>query len=57
MLLSDIFGILDKSLIETINLIYPFITDGTILHNETDNLFICLLKEFKQKFEDKFSGL
>jgi len=57
LLLTDIFGILDSSLIDRINIIYPLIADGTILHNETDNQFIYLLKEFKQKFESKFSGI
>ena len=57
MLLSDIFGIVDASIIRKINLIYPLISDGTMLYKETDTQMIGLLKEFKQKFEVKFAGI
>jgi DNA polymerase III delta prime subunit len=56
LLLSDIFGLLDMQIINKINLIYPLIADGTILHEETDRQIILLLEEFKQKFESKFGG-
>jgi DNA polymerase III delta prime subunit len=57
LLLSDIFQLLDSSLIHQINTIYPFIADGTILYNETEQLLIDLIKEFKQKFETKFGRM
>jgi len=56
LLLSDIFGLLEDTFIKRINLIYPLISDGTILHDETDRQFTCLLQEFKQKFEAKFTA-
>jgi len=57
MLLSDIFGILDSTLIKRINLIYPLVVDSTILYSETDKQFFHLLQEFKQKFEGKFGPI
>ena len=55
LLLGDIFGILDNEIINHINIIYPLITDGTILYEETDKQVALLLMEFKQKFEETFS--
>ena len=46
MLLSDMFGMLDSSLVKRINLIYPLMVDGTILHKEMDYQLIGLIKEF-----------
>lgn len=57
LLLADMFGILDETLMDRINIIFPLITDGTILYDETDKQFIQLLDEFKQKFEDKFAAI
>jgi DNA polymerase III delta prime subunit len=54
LLLSDMFGMLDLSIIKRINLIYPLVVDGTILHDETEKQMIKLIQEFKQKFESKF---
>ena len=54
LLLADIFSIIDEPFIDRINLIYPLIIDNTILHNETENQLIKLIKEFKQKFESSF---
>lgn len=54
LLLADIFNILDISLINRINLIYPLITDATILYDNIENQIIKLILEFKQKFETKF---
>jgi DNA polymerase III delta prime subunit len=56
LLLSDIFGILDESIIKRINLVYPLIVDSTILHDEIKKQAIKLILEFKQKFETKFWG-
>jgi DNA polymerase III delta prime subunit len=56
LLLSDMFDILDLSMIKRINLIYPLVVDGTILHEEIENQIIKLVNEFKQKFESKFGA-
>jgi DNA polymerase III delta prime subunit len=56
LLLVDIFGILDKDIIDRINIIYPLIADATILHDEIEEHVIKLILEFKQKFETKFGG-
>ena len=53
LLLSDIFSILDNELINKINLMYPLIIDSTILHDETENQILTLIKLFKRKFETK----
>lgn len=55
LLLADIFGILDTTIIDRINLIYPLIVDSTILHDEVEKQTIKLILEFKQKFETKFA--
>jgi DNA polymerase III delta prime subunit len=55
LLLSDIFQIIDLSIIDRINLLYPLIIDCTNLHEEAENQLIKLILEFKQKFEMKFS--
>jgi DNA polymerase III delta prime subunit len=54
LLLADIFLILDNELINKINMIYPLITDSTILYDETEEQIISLIKIFRQKFEAKF---
>jgi DNA polymerase III delta prime subunit len=54
LLLSDIFSIVDNQLIEKINIIYPILIDSTILHYETEQQILNLVKLFKQKFETKF---
>jgi DNA polymerase III delta prime subunit len=56
LLLSDMFGMLDLSIIKRINLIYPLVADSTILHDETEKQMIKLIQGFKQKFESKFSS-
>ena len=53
LLFSDIFSILDNELINKINLMYPLIIDSTILHDETENQILTLIKLFKRKFETK----
>ena len=54
LLLSDMFGILDATIINRINLLYPLIADATILHDEVEIQIIKLIYEFKQKFETRF---
>jgi DNA polymerase III delta prime subunit len=53
LLLSDIFSIMDNELINKINLMYPLIIDSTILHDETEEQILGLIKLFKRKFETK----
>lgn len=55
LLLADIFSIMDNELINKINLIYPLIINSTILHDETEEQLIELIRMFKQKFEAKNS--
>lgn len=55
LLLADIFSIIDDKFIDRINLIYPLIIDNTNLHGETEKQIIKLIREFKEKFEMKFS--
>jgi DNA polymerase III delta prime subunit len=54
MLLADTFSILDKELMDRINLIYPLMTEQLMLVLETENQIIKLINEFKKKFETKF---
>lgn len=56
LLLADMFFIIDSSLIDRINLIYPLIIDSTILHEETEKQLVKLITEFKHKFESKFGA-
>ena len=53
LLLSDIFNILDKDLIDRMNLLYPLLIDTTTLHEELERQLVTLIKEFKHKFETK----
>ena len=57
LLLADMFGILDAALLERINIICPFVTDGTILYEETNKQLVRLMEECKQKFEEKFAAI
>jgi DNA polymerase III delta prime subunit len=54
LLLADIFSIMDDELVNKINMIYPLIIDSTILHDETEEQLVNLIKMFRQKFEAKF---
>ena len=53
LLLGDLFHIVDQSLIDRINLLYPLLIDTTILYEETEQQLVKLIKEFKHKFETK----
>ena len=57
LLLSDIFSIMDNELVNKINLMYPLIIDSTILHDETEEQILNLIKLFKRKFEMKFVSI
>jgi DNA polymerase III delta prime subunit len=57
MLLADLFGVLDETMIYRINLIYPLITDQTVLMVETEHQMIKLITEFKKKFENKIKQI
>ena len=51
LLLADLFSIMDQDFIEQLNALYPFITDATYLHVETERHLCALLREFKDKIE------
>lgn len=51
MLLADMFRILDQTLIDRINLLYPLLIDSTLLQEETEQQLVYLLIEFKQKID------
>ncbi len=53
LLISDIFHILDRSILNNINTIYPIVSDSTILYKELNDAIIKLILEFKTKFENK----
>jgi len=57
LLLSDIFSIMDIDLVNKINLLYPLIIDSTILHDETEEHLVKLIRLFKRKFETKIAGI
>jgi hypothetical protein len=51
MLIADIFQFMNEDMIEHVNMIYPLIVDGTILHEEIEHCVIKFICQFKQKFE------
>ena len=53
-LLCDIFSILDDNILNNINIIYPLLSDGTILYNEIEQKIYEIIVLFKQKFESIF---
>ena len=53
MLLADTLQVLDNELIENINIIYPLLIDSTILQEETEARLVRLLREFKQKIDER----
>jgi DNA polymerase III delta prime subunit len=57
LLLSDIFSIIDDEIINKINLIYPLVTDSTILYNETEAQIKNMIELFRLKFETKFGTI
>ncbi len=54
LLIADIFSILDKELVESINIIYPLVNDSTILYSLIEVKLEHLIKLFRAKFESKF---
>jgi DNA polymerase III delta prime subunit len=57
LLLSDIFSIMDEDIINKINLIYPLITDSTILYDEIESQIKNMIEVFRLKFETKFGTI
>ncbi len=57
LLLSDIFSIMDDEIINKINLIYPLVTDSTILYDEIENQIKNMIEVFRLKFETKFGTI
>ncbi len=57
LLLSDIFSIMDEDIINKINLIYPLVTDSTILYDEIEAQIKNMIELFRLKFEIKFGTI
>jgi DNA polymerase III delta prime subunit len=53
-LLADMFSIMDDELVNKVNIIYPILTDNTILHEELQSRLQELICLFKRKFETRF---
>jgi len=51
LLLADVFHVMDEDFLDRLNALYPFLTDVTYLHTETETRFVALLREFKDKIE------
>lgn len=51
LLLAELFHMLDSDFLDKLNMIYPYITDSTYLHHETERHIISLILEFKDKIE------
>ena len=54
LLLADTLQILDTSMIERMNLIYPLMIDQTTLYQDTEDQLIRFIKECKQKIDARF---
>ncbi len=54
LLIADIFSILDREVLEAINIIYPLVNDSTILFDIIEEKLETLIKLFRLKFESKF---
>jgi DNA polymerase III delta prime subunit len=55
LLLSDMFGIMDESFMNRINIIYQLLSDNTLLFDKMEEQLIKLIVEFKDKFDKKFA--
>lgn len=54
LLLAETLQILDVSLIERMNLIYPLLIDQTALYQETEDHMVQFIQECKQKIDARF---
>jgi len=52
LLLMDMFEIIDRSLLDRMNLIYSLLIDSTTLHDIMENQLITFIGECKQKIDD-----
>ena len=57
LLLADLFQVVDDSFLDKINTIYPYITDATYLHHETEQKILSLILGFKDKIEMACQGI
>ena len=53
LLLGDMFGLLDESFMNRINMIYQLLSDNTFLFDKMEEQLVHFIMEFKQKFEMK----
>lgn len=56
LLLADVFHVMDEDFLVHLNALYPFLTDATYLHAETEAHLVELLREFKDKIERSCQG-
>ncbi len=52
LLLLDMFQIIDRELMDRMNLIYSLLVDSTTLHDVMEKQLITFIREFKQKIDD-----
>lgn len=57
LLLAELFQVLDMDFLEKLNAVYPYITDTTYLHHETEQHIISLIRGFKDKIEMTCHGV
>lgn len=57
LLLAELFHVLDEPFLEKVNTIYPYITDATYLHHETEQHILSLILGFKDKIEMTCKGI
>ena len=51
LLLADMFGLLDESFMNRLNMIYQLLSDSTFLFDKMEEQMVQFIIEFKQKFE------
>jgi hypothetical protein len=52
LLLLDMFQIIDRQLMDRMNLIYSLLIDSTTLHDIMEKQLIAFIGEWKQKIDD-----
>ena len=53
-ILCQVFGIMNETILNKINTIYPILTDGTILFDELQEIMVTILQDFKASILHKF---
>jgi hypothetical protein len=54
LLLADMFGLIDESFMNRLNIIYQILSDNTFLFDRMEEQLVQFIMEFKQKFESRF---